>query len=164
MRMLTKDRNHRPKRTILRSTWCTNAATPFVSSGIIRIAEEEEEGTMVEVNTRGKSGGCSVGSCFGYFVYFSILVAVAVVGELVLAHLVHQILSAIGGPDSFIHSHVHCSPFHHLVFDMNCSISRYSIDRPRRIHALLSFWCNLHQLYLSITNYLLTRPYNIRHT
>jgi hypothetical protein len=36
---------------------------------------------MVEVNTRGKSGGCNFGSFVGYFLYFSILAAVAVVGE-----------------------------------------------------------------------------------
>ena len=42
---------------------------------------------MVEVNAKGKSKGCSVGACIGYFVYFSILVAVAVVGEF-QAHLV----------------------------------------------------------------------------
>jgi len=44
-------------------------------------AKKQQKINMVEVNTRGNGGGCNFGTCVGYFLYFSILAAVAVVGE-----------------------------------------------------------------------------------
>ena len=53
----------------------------------INLEHRRRRGTMVDVNAKGKSRGCSVGTCIGYFVYFSILVAVAVIGKFRSRHI-----------------------------------------------------------------------------